>query len=327
MVWCGTQRPFGVRSEVAQAFHLAEDKVRVIVPDMGSAYGGKHTGEHAIEAARLAKAAGRPVKIVYSRPEEFHVRATCVPSASLTFGAAVDARGRLVAWEFDNYNSGTAGLQHAVRRAEPARRVSRADSPFRQGSYRGLAATANNYVREMHMDALARAAGADAVAFRLAHIDEPAPARGALDRRRAVRLARIRRQPAARSASRAASRRAATSRRPPSCPARRTASSSNGWSSSSSAARSSIRTACGTRPKALSFKVSAVRCSRRSLSPTARSSTRRSGSTACRDSRTSPRSTIDAPRSPRPAVGRRRRDADRLRGAGDWHGGSRVRHR
>ena len=46
-------------------------QVRVIVPDTGSAYGGKHTGEHAIEAARLAKAAGKPVKLVWTRAEEF----------------------------------------------------------------------------------------------------------------------------------------------------------------------------------------------------------------------------------------------------------------
>jgi CO/xanthine dehydrogenase Mo-binding subunit len=45
--------------------------VRVIQPDMGSGYGGKHTGEAAIEAARLAKAAGKPVKVVWTRQEEF----------------------------------------------------------------------------------------------------------------------------------------------------------------------------------------------------------------------------------------------------------------
>ena len=66
-VWTGTQRPFGVRTELAEAFRIPEDRVRVIVPDMGSAYGGKHTGEAAIEAARLAKAASRPVKIVWTR--------------------------------------------------------------------------------------------------------------------------------------------------------------------------------------------------------------------------------------------------------------------
>src|ERR1041385_3286630 len=61
-VWTGTQRPFGVRSELAEAFHIPEEKIRVIVPDTGSGYGGKHTGECAIEAARLARASGKPVK-------------------------------------------------------------------------------------------------------------------------------------------------------------------------------------------------------------------------------------------------------------------------
>ncbi|HXI61742.1 MAG TPA: molybdopterin cofactor-binding domain-containing protein, partial [Pyrinomonadaceae bacterium] len=70
-VWTGSQRPFGVRSELAEAFHISEDKVRVIVPDTGSGYGGKHTGECAVEAARLAKAAGKPVKLVWTREEEF----------------------------------------------------------------------------------------------------------------------------------------------------------------------------------------------------------------------------------------------------------------
>ena len=61
-VWTGTQRPFGVRDELAAAFHLPATQVRVIQPDMGSGYGGKHTGEAAVEAARLAKAAGQPVR-------------------------------------------------------------------------------------------------------------------------------------------------------------------------------------------------------------------------------------------------------------------------
>ncbi|HVV73022.1 MAG TPA: molybdopterin cofactor-binding domain-containing protein, partial [Verrucomicrobiae bacterium] len=52
-VWTGTQNPFGCRNELARAFHAPTEKVRVIVPDFGSGYGGKHTGEAAIEAARL----------------------------------------------------------------------------------------------------------------------------------------------------------------------------------------------------------------------------------------------------------------------------------
>src|SRR6185503_19088843 len=65
-VWTGTQRPFAVREELAQAMQMPESKVRVIQPDMGSGYGGKHTGEAAVEAARLAKATGKPVKVVWT---------------------------------------------------------------------------------------------------------------------------------------------------------------------------------------------------------------------------------------------------------------------
>jgi isoquinoline 1-oxidoreductase len=43
---------------------------------------------------------------------------------------------------------------------------------LRQGSYRGLAATANHYAREMHMDAIARAVKQDVVAFRLQHLED-----------------------------------------------------------------------------------------------------------------------------------------------------------
>ena len=171
-VWTGTQRPFDVRAALAKTFMLPEDRVRVIVPDMGSGYGGKHTPEHPTEAARLARAVGRPVKIVWTRAEEFSW-AYFRPAGVIDIAAGVDASGRLAFWEFDNYNSGPAGIQTPY--TVPAQRVvfHPADSPFRQGSYRGLAATANHYAREMHMDQIARELGVDAVEFRLKHIEEP----------------------------------------------------------------------------------------------------------------------------------------------------------
>jgi CO/xanthine dehydrogenase Mo-binding subunit len=61
-VWTGTQRPFAVRDELAAAFRISPQNVHVLMPDTGSAYGGKHTGDAAVEAARLAKAAGKPVR-------------------------------------------------------------------------------------------------------------------------------------------------------------------------------------------------------------------------------------------------------------------------
>ena len=62
-VWTGTQRPFGVQEELAETFRMDKKNVRVIMPDTGSGYGGKHSGETAIEAARLAKEANKPVKV------------------------------------------------------------------------------------------------------------------------------------------------------------------------------------------------------------------------------------------------------------------------
>jgi isoquinoline 1-oxidoreductase len=154
-VWAGTQRPFGVRVELAEAFRIPEANVRVIVPDTGSAYGGKHTGEHAIEAARLAKGAGHPVKLVWTRPEEFtfgYVR----PAGVIDIRAAVDASGSLVAWAFDNWNSGASAIRTPYDIPNQRIAFHPSASPLRQGSYRGLAATANHYAREMHMDQIAR---------------------------------------------------------------------------------------------------------------------------------------------------------------------------
>src|SRR5260370_24934000 len=62
-VWTGTQRPFGVRAELAEAFHIPEEKVRVIVPDTGSGYGGRHPGECGTRPARPVRASGHPADL------------------------------------------------------------------------------------------------------------------------------------------------------------------------------------------------------------------------------------------------------------------------
>jgi isoquinoline 1-oxidoreductase len=170
-VWAGTQRPFGVRAELASAFRISEDRVRVIVPDTGSAYGGKHTGEHAIEAARLAKAVERPVKLVWTRADEFS-SAYFRPAGVIDIRATVDSGGRITAWEFDNWNSGAAAIRTPYDIPNQRITFHPSASPLRQGSYRGLAATANHYAREMHMDAMARALGVDAFDFRIRHLKD-----------------------------------------------------------------------------------------------------------------------------------------------------------
>lgn len=171
-VWTGTQRPFAVREELAAALQIPESKVRVIQPDMGSGYGGKHTGETAIEAAKLARAAGKPVKVVWTRTEEF-TWAYFRPAALIEVRAGAGKDGKLIAWEFHNYNSGTAALGTPYDVPNQLVQYHPVRSPLRQGSYRSLAGAANNFARESHMDAMAHAVGIDPLEFRMKNLQQP----------------------------------------------------------------------------------------------------------------------------------------------------------
>jgi nicotinate dehydrogenase subunit B len=164
-VWTGTQRPFGVRGELAEAFRMPESQVRVIVPDTGSAYGGKHTGEAAVEAARLAKAVGKPVKLVWTREEEF-TWAYFRPAGLIEVASGVTRDGQITAWDFHNYNSGSSGIRTLYEIPHQQIKFHAVDSPLRQGSYRALAATANHFARETHLDELSHLLKMDPLEFR-----------------------------------------------------------------------------------------------------------------------------------------------------------------
>ena len=168
-VWTGTQRPFGVRSELAEAFRMPEERVRVLMPDTGSGYGGKHTGETAIEAARLARAAKRPVKVMWTREEEF-TWAYFRPAGVIDVSSAVRNDGKMVSWEYHNYNSGAAGIATVYDVENQRIQFHPVRALLRQGSYRALAATANHFARESHMDELAHLVKMDPLEFRLLNL-------------------------------------------------------------------------------------------------------------------------------------------------------------
>ena len=170
-VWTGTQRPFGVREELASAFRIPIESVHVLMPDTGSGYGGKHTGETAIEAARLARAAKKPVKVVWTRKEEF-TWAYFRPAGVIDVRALLDANGHLEYWEFTNFNSGGSGLSTPYAVEVRNEHFQPTKYPLRQGSYRGLAATANHFARESFMDELAHHAKLDPLEFRLKNLKD-----------------------------------------------------------------------------------------------------------------------------------------------------------
>ncbi|MGI8671855.1 MAG: molybdopterin cofactor-binding domain-containing protein [Luteitalea sp.] len=170
-IHCGAQAPFLVRQEVAQALKIAESRVRVVAVDCGGAFGGKQRGECEVEAARLSRVAGAPVRVAWTREEEFTCSYTR-PAGLIEIASGVDASGRLTALRFANYNSGAAGM--AVQYEVPHHWVGfhRTTAAVRQGSYRSLAAVANNFALESHIDEWAETLKLDPVEFRLRHITD-----------------------------------------------------------------------------------------------------------------------------------------------------------
>lgn len=179
MVWASTQAPFMVRTQVAQAIGMPQQNVRVIAPYVGGGFGGKTAGPQAVEAARLAKATGRPVQVVWNRAEEFFYDGFR-PAAVVKVRAGLSSAGRIVFWDF---NVVGAGEREANTFYEiPNKRALSAGGwqggnpagmhPFDVGPWRAPSVNTNSFARESHMDMLAAKAGVDPLEFRLNHLSD-----------------------------------------------------------------------------------------------------------------------------------------------------------
>jgi len=173
-VWASTQRPFGVQGEVARAVGLADEKVRVITPLVGSGFGGKSAGPQAVEAARLSKLAGAPVQVVWSRQEEFF-NDTFRPAAYVSIDSGLDASGKIAFWDFQVFFAGDRSSQMIYDTAHVRTRSvggfgGGGPHPFGTGAWRGPGSNTNIFARESHIDVMAARAGMDPVEFRLKNL-------------------------------------------------------------------------------------------------------------------------------------------------------------
>ena len=168
-VWTGSQQPSRVREDLARSLRVDRERVRVIVPDTGGGFGGKHSGEAAVEAARLALEAKRPVSLTWTREEEF-TWAYFRPAGVIDLAASLDDNKNIIAWEHINFLSGTSGIACPYNIADSVTEFRTCDAPLRSGSYRALASTANNFARESFIDELAATAGADPLEYRMRHL-------------------------------------------------------------------------------------------------------------------------------------------------------------
>jgi nicotinate dehydrogenase subunit B len=212
-VWTHSQGVYLLRRELARALDLAEDRITVTHAEGAGCYGHNGADDVALDAALLAlRAPGRPVQVVWSRPDELGW-APFGPAAVVRMAAEVDADGDVLSWQHEIWGNGhatrpglinTVALLAASHRAggaeiEPSREPPMAHGggagrnavpsyrfpahrvvnhrllsmPLRTSALRSLGAFLNVFAAESFMDELAAAAGRDPIDYRLARLTDP----------------------------------------------------------------------------------------------------------------------------------------------------------
>ena len=172
-VWAGTQTPFPLKNQIMQALRLPAENVRVITPYVGGGFGGKSASRQAVEAARLATLTGKPIRVIWSREEEFFYD-TFRPAAVVKIRSGINASKNIVLWDYKVYCAGERGAAHFYN-IPNHRTVSaggggfgggQSPHPFATGAWRAPGASSNVFARESQIDIMAAKAGVDPVEFR-----------------------------------------------------------------------------------------------------------------------------------------------------------------
>ena len=180
-IWSSTQVPFGARAGVAETLGLPLNRIRVIVPHLGGGFGAKCEVGFEPHVAALARAAGRPVKVVFSRRDEFvlpdHRRERMIVELETGVrrdGTIVARRGHLIidngAYSMDEpYLGQMAGMFAVGPYRVPNVDVS-VDVVYTNtqpsGSVRAPTGPTTCWAVEQHHDVVAERLGLDPVEFR-----------------------------------------------------------------------------------------------------------------------------------------------------------------
>jgi nicotinate dehydrogenase subunit B len=205
--WSGTQKSHFVQEGLAAILGMPVDKVRVIWAAGPGSYGRNDADDAAMDAAVLAKAVGKPVRVQYMRDQGTGWDPKG-PASIHKARAAIDASGKVVAYEFTskgfsrvdvNTNGGkpfdtlagqTMGValksgdgfgipaesyEFASKKAswETIPPLLDRSSPLRTSHLRDPVGPQIHFASESFIDEVAAAVGADPIEFRMRHIKEP----------------------------------------------------------------------------------------------------------------------------------------------------------
>ncbi len=204
-VWCASQGVFSLREALAPVLGLPEASVRVVHMEGPGCYGHNGADDVAADAALLSRAVGRPVRVIWSRQGEFAWEGKG-PAMVCEVRTGLGADDDIVAWAYEVWTpthstrpSGQPGNLLAAQLKSPPvtyaplgrgggtrnaltsyrfpnQRLTAhwvTNPTLRPSALRSLGGLANTTANETAMDELAALAGADPVAFRLRHLDDP----------------------------------------------------------------------------------------------------------------------------------------------------------
>ncbi|HUK34106.1 MAG TPA: xanthine dehydrogenase family protein molybdopterin-binding subunit [Vicinamibacterales bacterium] len=177
--WVTTQGVHGTKDGFAQGLRIPASNVRVITQYMGGGFGSKFGPDaQGLICARLAKDAGRPVKLFLDRKEE-HLDTGNRPSAYAKIRAGVSADGKLTAFDAQSWGTGGAGATSNFPLPYiynfPNRRRVHTDVYINAGQQRAMRAPGHPqgcFLTEILMDELADRVRMDPVEFRIKNLPE-----------------------------------------------------------------------------------------------------------------------------------------------------------
>jgi nicotinate dehydrogenase subunit B len=203
-VWAATTGPYPLRGALAQLAGVPVEQVRIINVEGAGSYGHNGADDVAADAVVLSKAVGRPVRVQWTREQEF-LWEPKAPAAVMELAGGLDEQGQVVAWDYHTYSPSHINrprmadqmLAAQLLKGQPlsparihmgAERNARtnytfpnqrvtvhylASSALRTSAFRSLGGAANTFANESFMDELAAAAQVDPIEFRLRHMSDP----------------------------------------------------------------------------------------------------------------------------------------------------------
>jgi isoquinoline 1-oxidoreductase len=165
-VWVSSQHPFMARTIISRYTHIPDSNIHVIGMPVGGGFGGKTSNPVTGEAGILARINKRPVKLIYSRKDQFQLRGRFKAACVIDLATGVSVNGRMIARKIDIIHDMGFGTTNTYTIPHVSTKLYHADWPFGRAVSRGTSFVQTCFAVESHVDMVASRLGIDPLEFR-----------------------------------------------------------------------------------------------------------------------------------------------------------------